>query len=271
MNFTVISAVNNEDVLRSCLISSPSLGAAENVILKRGYKNAASAYNSAIDESRTDILLFIHQDVFLPEGWVEELKLAVGHLNEQDPRWAVAGVWGVEASGLYAGFLYCTGLAKTLGQRFVHPVQVRTLDEVLLVIRKSSGVRFDEGLPGYHLYGTDICMEAQRREMNCYVIPTFCIHNTNGYGMLPWQFWKCYLLLRRKWRARLPIITPCTRITFWCWPAIRWNCMRAVNLLLGRHKPGRRVPDPALLYEELPRSQIQTTLNTDAGRKKSSL
>jgi hypothetical protein len=127
---------------------------------------------------------------------------------------------------------------------------VRSLDEAVLIVRKSSGVRFDESLPGFHMYGTDICQEANRRGMKAYAISSFCIHNTNGYNMLPWDFWKCYLIMRRKWRRQLPITTPCAKITFWCRPMIVWNVKQALNILLKRHKPGRRLPDPKRFYQE---------------------
>jgi hypothetical protein len=121
-------------------------------------------------------------------------------------------------------------------------------------IRKSSNLRFDERLPGYHMYGTDICLEARRRGMKSYVIPAFCIHNTNGYRMLPLQFWRSYLFMRKKWRSELPIATSCTEITFGCWPMIRWNMIRAANIVSGRHQVLNRVRDPSRLYLDLSHS-----------------
>ena len=91
-----------------------------------------------------------------------------------------------------------------------------SLDEVVLIFRKSSGLMFDEYLPGYHLYGADICAEARRQGRKSYAISAFCIHNTNIGGILPLEFWKCYLFMRRKWMNSLPIHTPCTRISLSC-------------------------------------------------------
>jgi hypothetical protein len=254
MKFTLISAVNNESVLNSCLLSSPCASRAEAVLLRRGFRSAALAYNAAIEEARTDVVVLVHQDVFLPEGWDTQMERALQQLEQEDPHWAVAGIWGVMPSGEGTGYLYCAGLARTLGQEFSRPVAVRTIDEALLVLRKSSGLRFDEAIPGYHLYGTDLCLQAEARGMKCYALAAFCIHNTNGYDLLPWDFWKCYFLLRKKWRTRLPVITPCTEITLGCWPMIHWNGIRLINLLLRRHKAGRRVVDPASLYQQISRN-----------------
>lgn len=253
-SWTVISAVNNDAVLNSCLLSSPDIGSASEVILQRGYTSAARAYNGAIDRAQTDLLVLAHQDVYLPEGWIAAVQKAVESLSEKDPDWALAGVWGGTAIGKFTGHLYCAGLMRVLGQPLAEPVEVTSLDELLLILRKSSGVRFDEGLQGFHMYGTDICLEARARRLKSYAISAFCVHNTNGYRMLPWDFWKAYLFMRRKWKAELPIATSCTRITLGCWPALWWNADRAAHLLLRQHHTGRRVPDPKPLYADLVRS-----------------
>jgi GT2 family glycosyltransferase len=251
MDWTVISATNNEDILKSCLLNSPDIGEASDVILQRGYSSAAAAYNSAIDKARSDLLVFVHQDVYLPQGWLASLRRALDLLSKTDPNWGIAGVYGVNKSwDDGTGFLFCAEYGK-LGHSFGDAREVRSLDEVLLIMRKSSNLRFDEQLPGFHMYGTDICLEARRRGMKSYAISAFCIHNTNGYRMLPLQFWRCYLYMRKKWRFQLPVPTPCTEITFWCWPMIRWNITRAANIALGRYRAKTRFADPSRLYLDL--------------------
>ncbi|MDB6111215.1 MAG: hypothetical protein JWR69_2965 [Pedosphaera sp.] len=250
LKWTVIVAVNNQEVLRSSLLSSPEISSASEVILQTGFTSAAAAYNAGIEKARTDLLVFVHQDVYLPAGWVAALEKALDVLSKQDPQWGVLGVWGVKRSGDGVGYLYCAGLMQKLGREFEDAPEVRSLDEVLLIVRKSSGLRFDEEMPGFHMYGTDLCLEAQRRGMKCHAISAFCVHNTNGYKMLPLDFWQCYFRMRRKWKAELPVTTSCAEITFWCWPMVNWNLRRGVNLLLKRHKPGKRVPDPSRLYRE---------------------
>lgn len=249
--WSVVSAVNNDQVLKSCLLSSPDVSLATEVLLQRGYASAALAYNEALDRASTDVVVFAHQDVYLPEGWLAKLQQALEWLSDHDPNWAVAGVWGVNRAGGRAGNVYCTGLGCALGKSGELPVAVRTLDELLLIVRKSSGVRFDGRLQGYHFYGTDLCLEAERQQKTCYALSVFCVHNTNGYGMLPWQFWKTYLWMRRKWKSRLPILTPCTEITAGGLPMLKWNLIQGINILLGRHHPGKRVADPVQLHREL--------------------
>lgn len=254
LSWSLISAVNNEAVLKSCLLNSPEFELASEVILQRGHKSAASAYNQAIDNAKTDILVFAHQDVFLPQGWADSLEQALVALSKQDPAWAVAGIWGIKPDGKRSGHLYCGANSRILGNAFSCGIEVLSLDEVLLIVRRSSGVRFDEHLEGFHMYGTDVCLTAKARGLKSYAVSLFCVHNTNGYNLLPLDFWKAYFFMRRKWKSELPITTSCTKITAWCWPMIWWNADRMANLLLKRHKPGRRVDDPRSIYEELRRS-----------------
>ncbi len=252
MNWSVVSAVNNEAVVGQCLLSSRDISSAREVILQRGYGSASAAYNAGIEKASADLLVLVHQDVYLPAGWLAGLARAVAALSEQDPDWGVLGVWGIRPSGEGAGFLYCGANRGVLGDAFKGGVEVETLDEVLLIVRKSSGVRFDGQLRGFHMYGADICLEARRQRRKCYAVAAFCVHNTNQYGMLPLQFWQAYLALRRKWKDQLPIQTACIRITKGCWPMLRWNIVRAINLATGRDKPPtQRVQDPSRLYLEL--------------------
>ena len=42
------------------------------------------------------------------------------------------------------------------------PARVATLDELLLIVRRDAGLRFDPDL-GFHLYGADICLQASEQ------------------------------------------------------------------------------------------------------------
>ena len=251
IKWTLVSATNNETILKSCLLASPELEFNADIILKTGYKSAAAAYNSALEESTTDIVVFAHQDVYLPLGWCADFQNALLSLSESDPKWGVLGIWGVSRSRKYSGHLYCEASGAIFGNNSSDIQEVRTLDEVLLVVRKSSGLRFDKCLQGFHMYGTDICLEAHRRGLKCYTISSFCIHNANTYRFLPFDFWSAVFFIRKKWKSVLPVTTPCIDITLWCWPMIRWNIRRATECILRPPVMRRRVSDPRSLYRDL--------------------
>lgn len=254
-NWSLVVAVNNEQVLKNTLLASPAIGAGCELIVRRGYACAGKAYNSGLAEARNEIVVFAHQDVYLPDTWVADLQHALHTLEANHSRWGVLGCFGVtrDLPRQPHGHCYSTGLRNMLGKPFSTPVPAGSLDELLLVVRRSSHLSFDEQLSGFHLYGTDICLEASLRGMNSYIIPAFCVHNSNGIVRLPSEFWRAYFYLRRKWRGALPIATCCTTISVGCLPFLHRKAVECKERLLPR-AVGRRSEDVAALYEELRRS-----------------
>ena len=254
VKWSLITAANNEAVLKTCLASSPCVPRVHDFQIMRGFASASAAYNAGIRQAAGDILVFAHQDVYLPGHWDFRLEEAISKLSNADPQWAVLGVWGITLQGESSGYSYCTGLQRVLGQPFETPLPCISFDEALLVFRRSSDLTFDEQLPGFHLYGTDICLTAGKRGMNCYVVPAFCIHNTAGLKFLPWAFWRAYFYMRRKWWRQLPVSTPCTTIARLPTPVVEVPLRSAYSHYLKRRPAGKRVPNPRALYEELVRS-----------------
>jgi glycosyltransferase involved in cell wall biosynthesis len=250
-SYTLVSPVNDPAVAESCLLKS-RLESRFQVLLQRGYSSAAEAYNNALDFAAHDVVIFAHQDVFIPPGWIEHFEAILRKLHASDPCWGVLGVYGVRKNGTGRGWLYSTGLDRVVGDPFNMPEEVRTLDEVLLIIRKSSGLRFDEGLPGFHMYGTDICLEAERKGLTNYAIPCFVVHNSNGYKHFPMSFWRAYFYVRKKWRDRLPIHSSCATVRRYPMVEVAMKALwRSCRSMLLRRQPGRRVANPTILYNNL--------------------
>jgi hypothetical protein len=246
--FTVVAAVNNDTVLRDSLMRSPDIQSVGKVLAQRNCSSAGQAYNSGMKASGSDMLVFAHQDVYFPQGWFGSVARSIAAISARDPDWGVLGVFGISLSGVEAGHLYSTGLKRVLGCSFEEPLEVSTLDEVILVVRRSSGLQFDEKLPGFHLYGADICLEARRKGLKCYAISAFCVHNSNGLDQLPPSYSSAYFYMRDKWRNQLPIRTPCMVITWWGLPLFRHNLE---SRLARNRKSGARCADPATLYQQL--------------------
>jgi len=250
MNWSLVVAVNSEEVLQGNLLRSTESTLANEIVILRQKKNASAAYNEGLAKSTGDVIVFAHQDVYLPPGWADQLTASIVKLTIKNPNWGVAGVYGVSSSGQGAGYVYSSGLRGFVGEPIFGSICVSTIDEMLLIIRRTAGLQFDEMLPGFHLYGTDICLEAGKRGMKNYIIPCFAVHNSCGITWLPFSFWKAYMYLRKKWRSRLPLITPCTKISVGC-SAIFDHLLRNVYLnIRGQNKPGCRVPDPQMFYSE---------------------
>jgi hypothetical protein len=257
MNWSLVVACNSDEVLRGTLLRSPDVQPARHLLIQKGFNSASSAYNDGIRRTESEIIVFPHQDVFLPAGFGKTLCKNIERLTAFDPEWGVAGVYGVTGNGGSVGHVYSTGLRRFVGAACSRPAEVRTLDEMLLILRRSAGLHFDGGLPGFHLYGTDICLEASRRGFRSYVLPCFCIHNSNGIRLLPWSYWECYLYMRRKWRHKIPIITPGMSITPWGGGALRYLFRASISLMLGL-KVGSRTDNPAELFRQLATRQTES-------------
>ena len=250
-DITFAVAVNSREVFENNFLASPCLRASHHPILVQRFDSAARAYNDALDKSVNDLMVFCHADIVLPQSWLLQLQRALDHLQGRDPAWGVLGCAGVTQDGSFWGHVYSSGLG-IFGKPFEAPERVQTLDEIVLILRKSSGLRFDESLPHFHLYGADICLRAAKRGMKSYAISAFCIHNTHQNLILPKEFYECCKHIKRVWKDCLPIQTTCIRITRFNLPIYKRRLREAYLRYIRRKEVGgTRVGNVQRLLEEL--------------------
>jgi hypothetical protein len=248
---TFVVTVLDRKVLANNMLASPALRQPHKhqIIVQEGFASAAKAYNDGLRRAENELVVFLHSDVYLPETWFSQLECALQHLDRSDPAWGVLGCWGATRDGQYRGHVYSTGWGM-LGTAFERPQRVQTLDEVILIFRKSSGLQFDENLPHFHFYGTDICLRAAKRAMTSYAISAFCIHNTNQILRLPKEFYSCYSYIRRAWKDSLPIQTSCIRVSKYNAEANYRRLKEYCGRILGRDAWAHgRVTDPSRILE----------------------
>lgn len=248
-----VSVYGDEAVMEANFSKSPVLSQAAAVIVQPGFPTVVEAYNDAIERCETDILVFAHPDVYLPESWADQFQAALRWLDRNAPDWAVLGLFGCDAAGKGVGFTYSVGLGKFVGTPFERPVPARTVDEFVFVVRKSSGIRFDTRLPGpqSQLCAPDVCLQALKMSCGVYVIPAFALHNSNGWSVLPFNFWKPYLYMRRKWKDELPVRVPYARITRWATPMLKNTARAWVKHRKSGHRTNSRVNDVEAHYDKL--------------------
>jgi hypothetical protein len=210
---------NNERTLKRDLLRSPDIVAGSvPLTVIRGARAASAAYHDAINTADSDILIFAHQDIYFPEGWFKRLQSVCEMLTLVDPNWAVAGLFGVSADGQLAGHLWDSALGKVCGSPLAAPRVATSLDEVVLILRRASGIFFDPALPSFHLYGTDLVLCAQTAGMRSYIIDLPVIHNAKPVMRLDRQYLSAYRFMVRKWSPLLPwptVIVPLTRNPLW--------------------------------------------------------
>lgn len=239
------AAVNDEATLRQNLGSSAIL-VSKDVEFRpvTGAESAALAYNQILDNVITDYVVLCHQDVYLPDEFEMQLRRAVARLNAQDPKWAVLGIVGKTTEGKVVGSVWSNGLQAMVGSAVAEPCPVISIDELLIVVRKSSGLRFDEGLPGFHLYGTDIVLDGLERGYRAYVIHAPVIHNSVSVGYLDKRYVRAYRFMQRKWARRLPLQTLIVPVTNTAWPIYWSHLFNMKRWLKGRRPVMKRHPAP---------------------------
>lgn len=211
--FTLACASNSKAVLAANLGASPLLENGIPLHVEEGAASATVAYNRALDATREDIVVFLHHDVYLPRGWERLLLARLAELSARDPNWALAGAYGVAPDYRQFGPVWTSSLGQIIGRVPMQPEPVQSFDEMLIVLRRSSGLRFDEAQPGWHMYGTDIVCAARAAGKAAYAIGLPCIHNDRFHGALGPDFTESYRWMQRKWPGMLPIQTPVTKIS----------------------------------------------------------
>lgn len=201
--YSIITAVNKGDVLIENLLKSPDIFL-HDIQIKYGYRNICYAYNEAVKESQEEILIFVHQDVLLPEYFFEDLLLSIAKLIYTD--WGVLGVAGKTHNGRLSANVIDRGfLLKTNDLR---PSLVQTIDELILIVKKSSFDKlvFDEDITNNHLFGTDLCLQAEQHGMKNFIIDIPCFHNSTLVSV-PNNYYETEKYIREKWECYLPIFT----------------------------------------------------------------
>lgn len=204
-SFAIAAAVNNDQVLARCLLASPDLNSYVRFSAFRGFSSASLAYNRALEGNSADVLILAHQDVYLPAGFISRLAREISRIEAIDPNWAVAGVIGIDSEQRVGGQVWSSGIGRVVGNSINHPMQVDSLDEMILIVRAASGVRFDEHLPGYHLYGLDIVQTAKASGMSSWAINIAAIHHSKPLLTLDRSFRTAWRYEQRKWRNELPL------------------------------------------------------------------
>ncbi|NEX46230.1 hypothetical protein [Pseudotabrizicola algicola] len=211
--FQIACASNSDAILAANLAASPCLANGVPLHVERNAPSAAIAYNRALDATQSEIVVFAHHDVFLPKGWDALLHARLAELTRHCPDWALAGAFGIGADYRQFGPVWTSSLGQIIGRVPSQPEPVISFDEMLIVLRRSSGLRFDDSQPGWHMYGTDIVCRARSAGKGAFAIGLPCIHNDRFHGALGPDFTESYRWMQAKWPQYLPIQTPVTKIS----------------------------------------------------------
>lgn len=157
-------------------------------------------------------VILCHQDIRLLVDDVSVLRERLAALNERDPDWALAGNAGATESGALAIRISDPHGEDQRAGSF--PARVVSLDENFLILRRDALVSVSAGLRGFHLYGTDLCLQARCAGRSAWVIDFHLRHLSAGSVDVAFLEAKRALETHYGKVLRLPrhIRTTCTRL-----------------------------------------------------------
>ena len=168
---------------------------------------------TVIAEAVEPYIIFCHQDVLLDQNHgIEKITQIIQELNLRDPSWAVLGNAGVTEDHELLRRINDPLRNDCIADNLT-PERVYTLDENFLVIKASSKIRCSPGLGGFHLYATDLCLQAVHQGYSCYVISFHLTHLS--LGKMDTSLDIARRKFQKQWSSRYKfryVQTPCTTI-----------------------------------------------------------
>lgn len=190
-----------------------------------------SALRAVLPGLRGRHVLFTHDDIELTADGIDELRALLKKLEAIDPSWMIAG----NAGGIFMGagnahFLHLDDPYGAFRLPHPEPVRVWALDENFLVMPRHRMPLPSLGFSGFHLFATDMCLQARAAGGSSYVIPFLLRHH--GKGLVDGTFPDTQGQLERKYshlslRGRLQA------------PAIAMSFGWRAKLLLSVTDPGK--------------------------------
>lgn len=137
-----------------------------------------SGINKALRTVQGKYLIFCHQDILFKFDTRAILEQRIAALEALDAHWAVAGNAGKNKFGQVKIRISDANYSDLKQGPF--PSEVMTLDENFLIINRQENTACSPVLSGFHIYGTDLCQNANALGLKNYVIDFHLYHKSPG-------------------------------------------------------------------------------------------
>ena len=178
--------------------------------------SAAQALNLGIIKARGEIVVLCHQDVLFYENWIDMLFERIVEVENRTKKWGVLGTAGITVREDTVGVVHnIKGSLQWQASKRLKVCSVQTVDEHCMIIRKSSGLRFDsEIFNGFHFYGPDICLNALNKGFMNFGILCPLVHGSRSSSLISGkkEFMRLLNALAKKWRSKFPHIRTPTSV-----------------------------------------------------------
>jgi len=185
--YSVCTFVTNHNLYQQMLASFDEAGfdslSAEFIYIDNSNGSEFDAYEGIrefLNRARGKYVIVCHQDIVVIDK-KDALDDCLANLNSVDPYWAVVGNAGGESIGKISVRISDGSYGDNI-KRGNLPARVESLDENFLVIKSGTRVGTSRFFSGFHLYGTDLCLNAKFLGYTSYVI-NFHLRHLGGEGM----------------------------------------------------------------------------------------
>lgn len=211
------------------------------------YPSAGAALNHGVTLATNDVVIFVHQDVFLHS--LTALKRAAGQMHAGG--FGLLGANGVRSDGRLIGRMRDRVILS--GEPVVRPTDVDSVDELLFLAPRSqllSEPLTESGDMAWHAYAVEYGLRARRRGLRTGVADIPLTHNSLSVNLA--RLDSAHQAIAARYADLLPIRTTCGMVTsktaradghVW-FPAHRWRYRWLFDsiALQGARRVADRIP-----------------------------
>lgn len=170
-----------QQMLHSCQQAGFDTPDCEFLWLDNGKSNQWDAYSGIqhfLFEARGDYIILCHQDILLNHDRREQLERCISELDRIDSHWALLGNAGGVRLGKIVHRISDPHGGNLNSGGF--PRRVQALDENFILLKRASNPGISSDLQGFHMYGLDLCLQAELRGFHAYVVDFHLTHLGKG-------------------------------------------------------------------------------------------
>lgn len=149
--------------------------------LDNSQRNIADAYTAIrrfLFEAQGQYIILCHQDILLNQDRLPQLEQCIAELDQLDLQWGLLGNAGGVSLGKIVHRISDPHGGNLNSGNFPHRVQA--LDENFILLKRSTNPGISSDLTGFHMYGLDLCLQAEIRGYHAYVVDFHLTHLGKG-------------------------------------------------------------------------------------------
>jgi hypothetical protein len=150
------------------------------------YENIFDALNDACDVAEGKYIIYCHEDILVKNDWLHKIKNIINNLESRSIKWGVLGPAGINKNMTSTNYHLLDKDLEELSieqnNRIETFEEACALDEMCLIIKKSTGLRFSNKVfKGFHFYAADICAISNSLGFKNFSINAPVYHASDGF------------------------------------------------------------------------------------------